>query len=121
MEETKTYSTLAYLQAVQVLKKNLTMDKVFPTLREEVAEILADRELLISLFASRVINGLETMETVPEEIREDVDTFLGEQSTSILLLVADIIDGSKTIEDIPEHLRNTVLLEVERYLGKKLP
>ena len=119
MEE-KTYSTLAYLQAVQVLKKNLTMDKVFPTLREDVEAILADRELLISLFASRVVNGLETMESVPEDIREDVDTFLGQQSTSILLLVADIIDGSKTIEDIPENLRTTVLIEVERYLGKKI-
>ena len=96
------------------------MDRVFPTLRPEVEAILADRDVLISLFASRVMNGTETLETVPETIREDVESFLGTQTTSLLLLVADIIDGTKVITDIPEGLREQVKAETERYLGKKL-
>ena len=116
----KTYSTLSHLQAVQVLKGALTLDRVFPTLLSEVQEILADNDLLVSLFAARVLNGLETMDTVPEMIRGDVDAFLGQESTSILLLVADVIDGTKQLIDINENIRELVRSEVERYLGKKL-
>ena len=93
MAEQPTYSALAYLQASQVFKGLLAMDRVFPTLRPEVEAILADRDVLISLFASRVMNGTETLETVPETIREDVESFLGTQTTSLLLLVADIKIG----------------------------
>ena len=51
MAEQPEFSALAYLQASQVFKGLLAMDRVFPTLRPEVEAILADRDVLISLFA----------------------------------------------------------------------
>lgn len=114
------YTTLAMLWAIEVLKGNKTVEAVkIESLRLQVEAILANKDLLISIFATRVMEGLETMDTVPVGIRPEVEAFLGEQTTSIILLVADIIDGVKTLEDVPVSIRNQVELELIRYTGGK--
>ena len=119
MEE-KQYTTLAILWATEVLKGNKTVEAVkIESLRLQVEEILANKDLLVSVFTTRVMEGMETLETVPVGIRAEVEDFLGKQTTSIILLVADIIDGVKTLEDVPVSIRNQVELELIRYTGGK--
>ena len=74
----KQYTTLAILWATEVLKGNKTVEAVkIESLRLQVEGILADKDLLVSIFATRVMEGMETMETVPVGIRTEVEDFLG--------------------------------------------
>lgn len=115
------YTSLTVIVAVDIKKGNRTLDSIkFPTLYEQVEALLNDRDELVRIFASRVMENIETMTSVPEDLRDDVDEILGKKSISTLLYVADLIDGRITIEDIPTVIREKVIAEVERYVGKKI-
>lgn len=120
MEQRK-YAMLSNLLAVQIIRGEKTIEDVkFPELRAEVKEIVENNELLVHLFATRILNGVETIETVPETLRESVTLFLGRNTTNITLIVSDVLDGVMKIEDIPVEVKDIVISEIERYIGKKL-
>ena len=113
-------STFINLLAVRVLEGLLDINDVPAMALEQVQAVLADTDMLVDIYLSRVMNFQQLFETVPAHIQPLIEERMNEETTNFNLYVAEIIDGNMTLEDVPEHLRKRVRESVEFFLGKKL-
>ena len=113
-------STFINLLAVRVLEGLLDINDVPAMALAQVEEVLADTNMLVDIYLSRVMNFQQAFETVPAHIQPLIEERMNEETTNFNLYVAEIIDGNMVLADVPEHLRQRVRASVEFFLGKKL-
>ena len=113
-------STFINLLAVRVLEGLLDINDVPAMALAQVEEVLADTNMLVDIYLSRVMNFQQAFETVPAHIQPLIEERMNEETTNFNLYVAQIIDGLITLNEVPEQIRERVRSSAEYFLGKKL-